>query len=181
MVSATVSKKADRWFEATDINGDGQIQRSDLRALGERILTHFGHNVDSAKGRKLLQAYDRSWEYIASAMDMDRDEAISKEEFRVYMDEKADRKNADKALRPVTDAEFAAADVDDDGYLSRDEYAELLRAFNVKDQDAHVGAEAIDTDRDGRISPEEYFRACRDLFAGGENLGERSGQVFGRL
>lgn len=181
MVSATVSKKADRWFEATDVNGDGRIQRSDLRALGERILSHFGHDVNSPKGRRLLQEYDRSWEYIVSTMDKNQDQAISKEEFRAYMDENARRENASEMLRPVTDAEFAAADADDDGLLSREEYAQLLRAFNVRGQDARVGADAIDTDGNGMISPEEYFRACRDLFAGGENLDENSGQVFGRL
>ncbi|GAA2410449.1 EF-hand domain-containing protein [Actinomadura vinacea] len=181
MAAGTIARKADHWFVLLDVNGDGQVQRSDMRALGERILNHFGQSPDSPQGRKLLQAYDESWDYMVNAMDTDGDNAISREEFRNYMSKNANRANADEALRPLTDAEFAVTDTDSDGYLSPDEYAEFLRAWGLSDQDARLGASSIDTDRDGRISREEYFRACRDFFAGGENLSEPAGQVFGRV
>lgn len=181
MVAAATAKKADHWFNMADRDGDGQITRDDLLNLAHGILNHFGHSAEDPKGRALVRAYEQAWVYMANAMDTDRNQAISKEEFRSYMDQHANRDNADEALRPITDAEFAAADVDDDGYLSREEYADLLRALNLSDSDSRMGASKVDTNRDGRISPEEYFRACRDFFAAGENLDKKTGQVFGRV
>jgi Ca2+-binding EF-hand superfamily protein len=181
MVAGVLVQKADHWFKIVDVNGDGRIQRRDLQALGERILNHFGYSKDSAKGKKLLQAYNQAWEYMANAMDMDKNQEISQDEFRSYMAKHANRDGADRRLRPITDAEFAAADVNDDGYLSQAEYAELLRAWGLSGDEAEQGAANIDTNRDGKISPEEYFRACRDFFTGGNNLNDRAGQVFGRV
>ncbi len=112
--------------------------------------------------------------------DTDKDNRISRAEFQGYMDRNAKPSTADGLLRPITDAEFDVADTDGDGYLSPDEYAELLRAFGLSTRDARTGARSIDTDNDGRISREEYFVACRDLYSK-EAADDRSSQVFGPL
>lgn len=179
MATDTVARKSDHWFKLVDVNGDDRIQRSDLQALGERLLGHFGYEKGSTKGRRLVEAYDRAWAVMADAMDTDKNQEISQEEFRSYMEGNAKQEKADKLLRPITDAEFAAADVDDDGVLSSSEYGELLRALGLPSADAERGAASIDTNRDGKISSEEYFKACRDFFNG--DLDSRTGQVFGQV
>ncbi|GAA2870868.1 EF-hand domain-containing protein [Streptosporangium fragile] len=180
MATGTIARKSDHWFKLVDVNGDGRIQKSDLQALGERTLSHFGYDKTSAKGRRLVEAYERAWVVMVEAIDTDKDQEISKEEFRAYMEGNADKQNADALLRPITDAEFAAADVDDDGLLSPSEFAELLRAWGLSGTDAEQGAANIDTNRDGLISSEEYFKACRDFFVV-DNLDSRVGKVFGQV
>ncbi|WP_030903781.1 EF-hand domain-containing protein [Streptosporangium amethystogenes] len=179
MAIDAIARKSDHWFKLVDVNGDGRIQHSDLQALADRTLKHFGYEKGSAKGRRLTEAYDRAWVAMAEAMDADRNEEISKEEFRSYMENNAKKENAEKLLRPVTDAEFAAADIDDDGFLSPSEYAKLLQSWGLSSSEAEKGAGNIDTNRDGQISSEEYFRACRDFFVG--ELTSRTGQVFGQV
>ncbi|MDP9867535.1 MULTISPECIES: EF-hand domain-containing protein [Streptosporangium] len=179
MAVGTAARKSDHWFKLVDVNGDGTIQRNDLQALGERMLKHFRHDKTSPEGRRLTEAYERCWTIMAEAMDTDKNQAVSQEEFRSYMAGNAKKENADDLLRPITDAEFAVADLDNDGHLSPSEYAELLRAMGLSDVDAQQGAASIDTNRDGRISSEEYFRACRDFFAGSDDLNKRTSQVFG--
>ncbi|MET9342341.1 EF-hand domain-containing protein [Nonomuraea sp. NPDC003804] len=181
MAVGAVARKSDHWFNLVDVNGDNRIERSDLQALGERMLKRFNLDKTSVKGRRIAEAYDRCWTIMVEAMDTDRNHSISREEFRSYMESNAKRENADELLRPITDAEFEVADVDDDGYLSRSEYGALLAAMGLSENDAQVGSQSIDTDGDGRISPEEYFRACRDFFVGSENLGARTSKTFGAV
>ncbi|MET9294880.1 EF-hand domain-containing protein [Streptomyces sp. NPDC003077] len=180
MVAGIIAQKSDQWFDLADINNNGYIEASDLQQLAERVLTHFGHSKDSREWERLHSAYAKSWEIVNELTDTDKDGRVSREEWRTYMARNAKPATADGLLRPITDAEFAVADTNHDGYLSPDEYAELLRAFGLSTRDARVGAKSIDTDNDGRISPEEYFVACRDLFSGAP-ADAPSSRVFGAL
>ncbi|KOG58512.1 hypothetical protein ADK76_17110 [Streptomyces griseoflavus] len=180
MVAGVIAQKSDQWFNLADVNGNGYIEEDDLRQLAERTLTHFGYSKESPKWARLHEAYAKAWQIMYELTDTDKDNRISRTEFQGYMDRNAKPSTADGLLRPITDAEFDVADTDNDGYLSPDEYAELLRAFGLSTRDARTGARSIDTDSDGRISHEEYFVACRDLYSR-EAADDRSSQVFGPL
>ncbi|MFH8748041.1 EF-hand domain-containing protein [Streptomyces rimosus] len=180
MVAGVIAQKSDQWFNLADVNGNGYIEEDDLRQLAERTLTHFGYSKESPKWARLHEAYVKAWQIMYELTDTDKDNRISRTEFQGYMDRNAKPSTADGLLRPITDAEFDVADTDNDGYLSQDEYAELLRAFGLSTRDARTGARSIDTDSDGRISHEEYFVACRDLYSR-EAADDRSSQVFGPL
>ena len=69
--------------------------------------------------------------------------------------ERADRPGDEhEALRQVVQREFRGADRDGDGYLSRSEVAGRFPALER-------GFDRADTDRDGRISPQEFMRLRR--------------------
>ncbi|WP_030674224.1 EF-hand domain-containing protein [Streptomyces rimosus] len=180
MVAGVIAQKSDQWFNLADVDGNGYIEEVDLQRLAERTLTHFGYSKESPKWARLHEAYAKAWQIMYELTDTDKDNRISRTEFQGYMDRNAKPSTADGLLRPITDAEFDVADTDSDGYLSQDEYAELLRAFGLSTRDARTGARSIDTDNDGRISHEEYFVACRDLYSR-EAADDRSSQVFGPL
>lgn len=180
MVAGVIAQKSDQWFNLADVDGNGYIEEVDLQRLAERTLTHFGYTKESPKWARVHEAYAKAWQIMYELTDTDKDNRISRSEFQAYMDRHAKPSTADGLLRPITDAEFQVADTNDDGYLSPDEYAELLRAFGLSIRDARVGARSIDTDNDGRISSEEYFVACRDLYSR-EVADDRSSQVFGPL
>ncbi|MVO87283.1 hypothetical protein GPA10_21585 [Streptomyces sp. p1417] len=178
-MAAGIAQKADQWFSLADVNGNGYIESADLQQLAERVLTYLGYTKESPKWRRLHEAYAKAWEIMYELIDTDKDNKISRSEFQSSMERHAKPSTADGLLRPITDAEFAAADTNDDGYLSPDEFAELLRAFGLSTRDARIGAQAIDTDSDGRISPEEYFVASRDLYSDA-SVDAASSRVFGQ-
>ncbi|GAA3975019.1 calcium binding protein CalD [Actinomadura viridis] len=178
MVDAIIERRAEHWFGLVDVDGDGAIEHADLQALARRIAERLGNDMSSAQGRQIKRAYERAWETIAEALDADHDQRISRAEFVSFIEGHAAGEAADTLLRPIAEAEFAAADTDGDGLLSRADYIKLLKASGLSAEDAEHGAANVDLDGDGRIDVEEYVRMCRDYFAaGGARPG--AGEVFG--
>ena len=93
---------------------------------------------------------------VAQGMLSDRDEAeeVVQEAFTAAWNHTGALGDEHEALRQVVQREFRGADRDGDGYLSRSEVAGRFPALER-------GFDRADTDRDGRISPQEFMRLRR--------------------
>ncbi|SDE12184.1 EF-hand domain-containing protein [Glycomyces harbinensis] len=160
-------RKFDRWFDTLDVDGNQFITTQDLRQAADRVLTARGIPVDSPMGLELREVTARLWtDFIASA-DTDNDNRVSREELRAALGENmlGDRIAAGAKLASVADVYFMVTDEDGDGYISSEEFTELMRHWNgVEQAESARLFEYLDDDRDDRISPDEWKHAIYGFF-----------------
>jgi Ca2+-binding EF-hand superfamily protein len=173
--------KIDRSFTYIDVDGNGTITRDDLQGLGARLLAGFGASPAGAAGRRVADSFDRLWDTLADAADLDRDGRITSGEYRssvVSSFIEGDR--FEPVFRPAIEAVLAVADTDGDGLLRPQEFLLVHEAFGRSEQDSDYAFAALDLDGDGALGCEELLHAVRDYYTSAD-ANAIGNLLFGRL
>jgi Ca2+-binding EF-hand superfamily protein len=158
-------QKLDKAFDQLDINHNGQIQRDDLIALGNRLILGFGQPATSEKGRNVMRLCEALWNELAAEADIDRDESISPDEFRRAMiSAYIEGGKFDKTFAPATRAWASIADIDTDGFVSPGDFRTMHAAFGAQDHDTRVAVATLDPKGDGRLSVPVIVVAAREYY-----------------
>lgn len=158
-------QKLDKAFDHLDINHNGQIQRDDLIALGNRLILGFGQPASSEKGRNVVRLCEALWNELAAEADVDRDESISPAEFREAMISayiEGDR--FDKTFAPATRSWATLADTDADGFVALTDFRTFHAAFGAQDHDTMVAVAALDPNNAGRLSVPVIVVSAREYY-----------------
>ena len=157
--------KLNRAFAHLDVDGDGQIEREDVLALGARLLIGFGEAPTSAKGKDLLASLDGLWDALLDELDLGRDGRLTTDDFRDGMAGAfVHGGRYDPVLGPVVDAVVRLCDRDDDGEVGVDDLRTLHEAFGLDEGDAAVALARLDLDGSGRVTTAELSEAARDFY-----------------
>lgn len=159
--------KLDRAFAHLDVDGDGQIEREDVLALGARLLIGFGEAPTSPKGKDVLAALDVLWDELLDELDLGRDGRLTTDDFRDGMAEAfVHGGRYDPVLGAAVDAVVRLCDRDDDGEIGRDELRTLHEAFGLGENATDVALSKLGLDGSGRISRAELQEAAREYYTG---------------
>ncbi|MFG1701605.1 EF-hand domain-containing protein [Nonomuraea sp. M3C6] len=156
-------ESAERNFNDLDADGDGFLTRYDYMALAQRRLEQTGVPADTPEGEAVVDAFLNAWDTHARALDTDRDGQISKEEYVQSFETLVRTGALEAVLAPISQATFAVADRDNDGWISIEEFRSV---WNRPGTDLAAAFSRVDADGDGRISFEEYARARQGLLIG---------------
>jgi Ca2+-binding EF-hand superfamily protein len=159
--------KFDRWFDTLDVDGNEYITEQNLRQAADRVLAGRGVPVESPMGIELREATARLWKDFIASADVTGDGRVGRKELRNALARNmlTDRIAAGAKLAGVADAYFAIADADGDGLISSGEFVQLLRHWNrVDHRESHRLFEQLDSDRDNRITPDEWRHAIFGFF-----------------
>lgn len=173
--------KIDRSFSYIDADGNGVITRDDLQGLGARLLTGFGISPAGEQGRRVADSFDRLWDTLAEAADLNHDGSITPDEYRSsVVSSFIDGDRFEPIFRPAIDAVLAVADTDDDGLVQPQEFLLVHEAFGRSEQDSSYAFAALDRDGDGALGRDELLHAVRDYYTSADP--NAIGNVmFGRL
>ncbi|MFC4471958.1 EF-hand domain-containing protein [Streptomyces xiangluensis] len=166
MVSTEYERRIAARFATFDQDGNGYIDREDFSAAAKALLAEFDTTARSDRGQALYIGAEAFWQGMAGIADRDGDQRITREEF-VHGAVKRLRDNPDRfaeIARPFLDAVLAVADSDQDGAVTIDETARVLKVLGVPDDLATPAATALDTDADGRITEPEVVTAFARYF-----------------
>ncbi len=172
-------EQAERRFEALDTDRDGRVSRAEFDASGARQFAAFqklppkpaGDDGDAAA------RFDRR-DRLALPSGHDR------EGFLALFDANGDGQVDAVEFGQVRDAQFARTDTDGDGVLVRDEYLaefedrldrHVAARVEGSDRQTRVRFAALDTDKDGKMTFEEYQVSGRRLFDSADR--DKSGVV----
>jgi Ca2+-binding EF-hand superfamily protein len=176
---AASSNGAERAFQLLDRDGDGYVTAQDFVRMARTIVDAFGIDESSAKATQLRDGYRRTYEMVLGEMDRNRDGRVGPDEFTSAMVALSGTPSAAE-LRGVCAAEFAAADRDDDGVITRTEFARLMSAIGQPSGDVDAAFAALDRDRDGRITRAEYVAAWEDYLVS-DNPNSAGARAFAGL
>ncbi|GAA5012378.1 EF-hand domain-containing protein [Streptomyces hyderabadensis] len=182
MESAIQQEKVMLLFKQLDTDADGFIDRRDVSALAQRILSGVGEDGDSPKGRELLSAFDQVWEQLARDADADRDGRVSREEFTQGMraGQLTSQDAYDRYFHPGVAAAYRVIDRDGDGVVSRAEFGALQQAFGTPADQVDQIFGQFDTDGNGLLDATETTRHARDFYLSTDPSAAGNG-LFGPL
>ncbi|NGO14301.1 EF-hand domain-containing protein [Streptomyces sp. HC44] len=166
MVSTEYERRIAARFATFDQDGNGYIDREDFSSAAKALLAEFNTAARSDRGQAVYIGAEAFWQGMAGIADRDGDQRITREEF-VYGAVKRLRDNPDRfaeIARPFLDAALAVADGDQDGAVTIDETARVLKVLGVGADIATAAATALDTDADGRITEPEIVTAFARYF-----------------
>ena len=158
MLTELLQRKAKRVFDCYDANGDGVITVEDFFLIGNRMCEAMSVAEGSQAYNTVIRRYKLVWERLAGAADTNMDGEVSLAEWLAWYEALINSEDAYQAHRTeFFEQGFKALDVNNDGYMSYDEYKLSLKAYNVDaSEDEIKEAFAImDMDGDGVISRDE--------------------------
>ncbi|BCB91034.1 EF-hand domain-containing protein [Phytohabitans suffuscus] len=182
MATALQQRKLDKAFNHLDVDRSGYVEEQDLTDLGVRLLANFGVGSDDPRARRIADGFGSFWSALAEALDTDGDRRLSPQEYRDGMLAGFGRPDGgfDRHFRPGAMAVLELADTDGDGFVGRDEFATMQRAFGTSREESDFAFDRLDQDGDGRLSLDELIAAVREFYVGADD--SAIGQwFFGRV
>ncbi|GAA2786714.1 EF-hand domain-containing protein [Saccharopolyspora taberi] len=152
-------------FEVLDTNQDGNITRADFETKAEQVTGLF-ELTGTETGDEIRASLVSWWEQLRNAYDQDDDGVVTKDEFvQAHSPEDGDpeafyREKVDQLVSVVA----RAVDENGDGYIDEAEYVRLFSVSGLPGETVQAGFEALDTDKDGRVSVAEFETAIVQLF-----------------
>ncbi|MGI5341783.1 EF-hand domain-containing protein [Streptomyces sp. CA-181903] len=161
-MTATITPAAtaarERVFAMMDADGDRVVTRHDYLSRIDRTVRATGRTEDDPLVVAARAEGARAW----GAMDADGDGRLTFDEYAAWVD----AEKFDTICRFALGALFDLADADADGALDAGEFTALRTALNNSSENAAAAFDALDTDRDGRVSRTAYLAAIRAYVVG---------------
>lgn len=134
-----------RAFSIYDLNGDGQIDATELKS----VMWRLGCKPSDAEVREMIKK-----------VDFDNSGTLSFPEFIALMVQKKRNAETDSHLRIA----FQFFDRNGDGYISPDELRSVLQKHgkNITQHETETLLRSVDMDHDGKLNYEEFLSLLRD-------------------
>lgn len=155
--------KFDRLFEIFDVNRDGYVSQDDFDAAVHQVATAPHGSSNEGHLRAFADAAARFWAGVKEHARVDRDGRVSRAAFHDAMhDAFLQGGRFDELVQPAAEAAFALYDVDGDGRVGRKEYEVLQRSLGRSDADIGRAFAALDHDRDGYLTLDDFTAHVRE-------------------
>jgi Ca2+-binding EF-hand superfamily protein len=170
MANIIQQRKLDKAFNHLDVDRNGYVEEQDLTQLGVRLLVNFGVGVDDPRARKIAEGFGTFWTALADGLDANADGRLSPQEYRDGMLAGFGQPDGafDRHFRPGAMAVLELADTDGDGYVDRDEFANMQHAFGTTREESDFAFDRLDRDGDGRLSLDEMIEAVQEFYVGAD-------------
>jgi len=168
-------RKMKRLFQVLDTNGDGVFRLQDLLDMGSRFkgaaLTGGCPSTD------INQQFTTAWNQL-----FQKDGQIQEVTLPYFTDLVQSVKAEDLAtlVSTVYSSIFCMFDADKDGFIQIGEFCQFLALYSSVDTNPKPTFHFLDTDKDGKISEEEFVTAFKEFLLG-EDPTSQYGLLFGPL
>jgi len=165
MLSDLQLKKLPKMFALNDNNGDGVIAQEDFEEAA-RVLGRFrGLAPGTAEYEDLHRTIMARWNNLRETCDTDGDNRVTLQEWLAYWDKVlATQGEYERVCKPFSAVVARTLDLDGDGKISPDEYAQWLSRWGVDKKAALECFARLDLNGDGHLSVDEFVALVAQYF-----------------
>ncbi len=165
MLTDLQKRKLTKLFAMYDTRCDGYLLAEDYENMAKKIAASRNLGLRSIKCQTLMSQFTYDWKCLQKKADGTHDQKVSLKQWLEYHDEiLGDRSKYDEQIRARTVALLDAFDRDENGGLSQQEWAELLKVYNVSPVYADIVYPALDTNQDGFLTKDEILQLIDDFY-----------------
>ena len=161
-MTETQRHKMLHFFHVLDINNNGILEEDDFTLVGNEISDQIGHAKNSTERLALkVKSYGL---FLKILNDIGKSEAtLVFEELLVFYEDYVLIKSNDYILQ-ASEYLFSLFDQDGDGYIDKDEYLDMFKAYGLYSANALKAFDLLDLNSDAKISKQELIKAFSEFF-----------------
>ena len=154
--------KAMHFFHVSDRDSNGILEEEDFTLVGDGISDQIGHAKNSSERLSLkVKTYSL---FLLILKDIGKSEAtLTPEEWLMFYENYVLVKSNDYILQ-ASDYLFSLFDQDEDGYIDKDEYLDMFKAYDLYSANALKAFDLLDLNGDEKISKQELIMAFSEFF-----------------
>jgi len=158
-------KKLPKMFALNDNNGDGIIAQEDFEEAA-RVLARFrGLAPGTSEYEDLHRTVMARWNNLRETCDADGDNRVTLKEWLAYWDKiLATDGEYERVGKPFSVVVARALDLDGDGQISPEEYAQWLSRWGVDERVALDCFARLDLNGDGHLFVDEFVTLVAEYF-----------------
>ena len=183
------AQKIRTMFRRLDLTGDGNLSKEDLQEMKARFAATGGFETEQRKSQlnsfihmfwfENFNSMQEDWNLSTDTTSVTEQQCLSNlwdtlsrhgSQFASYLESSV-------SFRLL----FSVFDTNQDDRLSSAEYQALMRCLMVSEADAQVAFDAIDTNKDGFITFDEFIAAAKDFFISQEEQNKGGTTFWGPL
>ncbi len=166
-------RKLTRRFYVFDSHRRGVMRWEDMARVLENVLELSGWAFDAQERQRFLLQGRTGWQLLVASADANFDGEVSLEEWLGFYETViVGSAHSPEQLPPWLDAlctlSFDAMDENGDGYISREEYRAMMKAWGVEGEDVEGCFDKIDRNGDGVLSRIEWRELNIDFYWGND-------------
>ncbi|MCA9944368.1 MAG: EF-hand domain-containing protein [Anaerolineales bacterium] len=150
-------------FKMFDVNGDGQIEQSDLDQFHDRLFKMRGIGPGSAQYEELNGRFAQFGQALKQVTKV---ETLTMADWLAFWTNVASSPEMYQIVRPTSEAIFGLWDLNGDGQVSLQEYRKLCTVMRLGEGYADDMFAKLDLNQDGNISTEELMKLSDQYFVG---------------
>lgn len=166
MLSEIQKAKLEHLFHVLDANKNGKLQLDDFISVTDHIIGHLGLDRDARKSRLIINKTSRL--FIQLVIDLEsRDMSISLKHWMKFFEWEMERHRGGLLyhyINRTTHHLFALFDLNNDKFISMDEYVNMLTVYNIPMDVCEQSFKQLDRNNDQLISVDELVAGLHDYF-----------------
>jgi Ca2+-binding EF-hand superfamily protein len=164
MLTEIQRRKLIKLFSMYDTNNTGAVSRDDFDLLFKKMSSLRNWSVRAPKCLVLQDKLSRMWKNLSKQADLSHNKQVSLDEWLTYKDGLLGNAQAyTDEVQSLIELLFDVFDKNEDGYISEEEWGQVLSVYNVSPIYAAEVFPAL-TKEVGRITKEELIKLVYDFY-----------------
>ena len=163
MASELQKKKWANMFKMFDVNGDGQIEQSDL----DQFHTNLYQMREIGPGDDQFEMLNGRFAQFGQALQqVSGGKPIEMDGWVAFLSNVAANPDMYKMIRPISESIFGLWDLNGDGHVSLQEYRKLCTVMRLGEAYADQVFAKLDLNQDAQITLDELMKLSDEFFVG---------------